>query len=146
MPDKIKDIMIDCPACEKETKITARDIKLAIQHKKETGGLILVSCNECCRALVMPEEIPGSGAALDEWFVEASENPDDYCACIPMLDPGQEKTPAGNYADLGVTYYRPGGGGLVMRKRPYMYSYGINPECHLKKNPSMGGKPYKTGR
>jgi len=146
MFNEIKEILIDCPVCEMETKITAREIKLAIQHKKYTGGLILVSCNECCRALVLPEEIPGDGAALDEWFVEAAEDPDDICPCLPMLDLGQEKIPSGSYDDLGVTYYRPGGGGLVMRKRPYMYTYGIDPACHLKKNPSMAGQAFKVGR
>jgi hypothetical protein len=145
MSGEIKDIMIDCPACEKETKITVRDIKLAIQHRKETGDLILVSCKECCRALVLPDDIPGDGAALEEWFVEATENPDDYCACIPMLDSDQEKIPAGGFDDLGVTKYRPGGGGPAMRKRPYMYAYGIDPACHMAKNPSMGGKPMKVG-
>jgi hypothetical protein len=146
MPDEIKDIMIDCPVCEKETKITVREMKLAIQHRKETGGLVLVSCTECCRALVLPDDIPRDGVALEEWFVEAAEDPDNCCACIPMLDPDQEKIPAGAFDDLGVIKYRPGGGGPVMRKRPYMYAYGIDPACHLKKNPSMGANPFKVGK
>jgi len=141
-----KDIVIDCPACERETKITTREIKLAVQHKKDTGGLILVSCTECCRALVLPDDIPGDGAALDEWFVDAVEDPEDYCACLRMLDSDQEKIPSGSFDDLGVTKYRPGGGGPAMRKRPYMYAYGIDPACHLKKNPSMGGQVFKVGK
>jgi len=144
MTDELKGITIDCVVCEKETTITARDIKLAIQHKKDTGGLILVSCNECCRVLVMPEGIPQDGAELEEWIVQAAEDPDDYCRCVPMLDSTQERIPAGSYADLGVTFYRPGGGGQPLKKRPYMYNYGIDPAKHIAKNPSMGGVPFRV--
>jgi len=141
----IRTIQIDCPACEKEITIQEHDIKLALQHKKDTGGLILVSCPECCRALVMPAAIPEDGAELEEWFVRAAEDPDEICPCIPMLDPEQEKIPNGSYSDLGVTFYRPGSGGQPLKKRPYMYNYGIDPACHMKKNPSMGGQPFKIG-
>lgn len=144
MTDEIKGITIDCPACERETTITAREIKLAIQHEKDTGGLILVSCNECCRVLVMPEGMPQDGAELEEWIVQAAEDPDDYCRCVPMLDPTQEQIPAGSYADLGVIFYRPGGGGIALKKRPYMRTYGINPQCHIAKNPGMGGVPFRV--
>lgn len=145
MAEELKGIDIDCPVCEKEVTITSREIKLAIQHKKDTGGLALVSCPECCRALVLPEGIPQSGAELEEWIISEIEDPEDCCGCVPMLDPTQEQIPTGSYADLGVTFYRPGGGGVAMKKRPYMYAYGIDPACHIAKNPGMGGKPFKAG-
>jgi hypothetical protein len=139
------DIKIDCPVCENPITIKARDIKLAVQHKKDTGGKILISCPECCRALVLPDGTPTDGAELEEWIVKESEKPDDCCGCVPMLDSTQEQIPNGSYTDLGVTFYRPGSGGKPMKKRSYMMTYGINPECHMAKNPGMGGKAFKTG-
>lgn len=136
------DIKIDCPVCENPIAIKARDIKLAVQHKKDTGGMVLVSCPECCRVLRIASEIPDD---ITEWIVEAAENPEDCCPCVPMLDSTQERIPSGSYADLGVTFYRPGGGGKPMKKRAYMATYGINPECHTEKNPGLGGKPFAIG-
>ena len=135
-------IEIMCPVCEKDISLTEREIKLAVRAKTETGGMVLVSCPECCRALRIASEIPDD---IAEWIAEAAEDPDTCCPCVPMLDPVQEQIPNGSYADLGVTFYRPGGGGKPMKKRPYMATYGINPECHTSKNPSMGGKPFKIG-
>ncbi len=138
------EINTDCPVCEKEISISARDIKLAISHRKETNGKILVSCPECCRALVLESEQIGEDQTIDEWIGTIAENP-DWCGCVPMLDSTQERIPNGSYADLGVTFYRPGGGGKPMKKRQYMATYGINPECHMKKNPGVGGKPFQIG-
>ncbi len=140
-----RNIKIDCPVCEEEVEISARDIRLAIQHKNKTGGKALVSCPECCRVLVLPEGVPESGDALEEWVTKEAENPEDCCGCVPVLDENVVKTPTGGYKDLNVWYYRPGGGGNALRKREYMLEYGINPECYMNKNPSMGGKPTKVG-
>jgi hypothetical protein len=138
------EITTDCPVCEKTITITSRDIKLAVQHKADTGGEVLVTCSECCRALRMPPDMP-QGGDLDEWISKVSTD-EDWNGCIPMLDPTQEAIPAGSYSDLGVTFYRPGSGGTPMKKRPYMFTYGINPECHMGKNPNMGGKPVELGK
>jgi hypothetical protein len=138
------DIKTDCPVCENPITIKARDIKLAVQHKKDTGGKILVSCPSCCRALALAGDVP-DGSTIEEWVTAMAENPDDWCGCVPMLDSTQEKIPSGSYADLGVTFYRPGSGGQPMKKRPYMFAYGIDPQCHMAKNPGMGGKPFKIG-
>jgi hypothetical protein len=139
------DIMIDCPVCEESVQIATREIKLAIQHKKDTDGKILITCPACCRALEVPPEIPQNGAELTEWLGEMAENPDDWCGCVPMLDMNQERRPAGGYADLNIWYYQPGGGGKPLPKRKYMLTYGINPQCYMAKNPDMGGKPTKLG-
>jgi hypothetical protein len=138
------DIETICPICEKDITIKARDIKLAVQHIKETNNKLLVGCPECCRVLLIPEKLP-EGGYLDEWIATIAEN-DDWCGCVPLLDPTQAKIPNGSYSDLGVTMYRPGSGGAPMRKRAYMLLYGIDPECHLAKNPSMGGKPKDLGK
>lgn len=132
-----------CPVCEKDMEIKARDLKLAIRHKAETGGKVLVSCPHCCRALKMPNDVPTEEANVDAWIGSVE---DDWESCVPMLDDTQARTPLGSYSDLGVTVYRPGSGGKAVGKRTYMYKYGINPECYLAKNPSMGRKPVVTGR
>jgi len=135
-------IEIICPICEKDISLTEREIKLAVRAKKDTGGMILVSCPECCRVLRIASEVPDD---ITEWIAEAAEDPDQCCPCVPMLDSTQEQIPNGSYADLGVTFYRPGNGGKPMKKRAYMTTYGINPECHMAKNPGLGGKPFKIG-
>ncbi len=38
----MKDISTICPVCEADIVITARELKLASQHRKETGGKVLV--------------------------------------------------------------------------------------------------------
>ena len=141
-----KDIVIDCPVCEDMVQIPARDIRLAIQHKGQTDGKILISCPDCCRALELPNEIPQSGAALTQWLGNLVDNPDDWCGCVPVIDPNIVITPAGGYADLNIWYYQPGGGGEALTKRKYMLTHGINPQCYQAKNPDMGGKPFVTGK
>lgn len=144
MSTKITKISTICPVCEKDIEIKTREIKLSMRHKKETGGKVLVSCPECCRALKLDDTVPTEESLIDSWVGEVSKD-EDWCGCLPMLDPTQEKTPAGSYSDLGVTVYRPGGGGKALGKYPYMAKYGINPQCYMAKNPSMGKKPFKIG-
>ena len=142
-----KDITIDCPVCEDTVNITARNIRLAIQHKKQTDGKILISCPSCCRALELPgNEIPQNGAELTQWLGKVADNPDDWCGCVPVLDENIVSTPNGGYADLNIWYYRPGNGGKPMTKRKYMLTYGIDPKCYQAKNPDMGAEPFDTGR
>ncbi len=136
-------ILTICPVCEHDMEITARDLKLAIRHKSETGNKILVHCPTCCRALRMPDDMPTKETEIDAWVGSVE---DDWESCVPMLDDTQARTPSGSYSDLGVTVYKPGSGGKAVGKRIYMYKYGINPECYLAKNPSMGKKPIVTGR
>jgi hypothetical protein len=141
-----KGITIDCPVCEEETTITEKEIRMAIQHRGSTGGKILVFCDQCCRALVLPEDVPTDGAALEQWITAEEENPDDCCECVPMLDRNQEITPNGGYADLNLWYYRPGNGKTPLPERRYRYTYGISPKCYQAKNPSMGGTPTRVGK
>ncbi|MFA7164602.1 MAG: hypothetical protein WC124_01980 [Desulfoplanes sp.] len=138
-------ITIECPACERDTVITDKMIKSGIRHSKDLGR-IFVWCDQCCRVLVMPDGIPTEGMALDQWITSEAENPDDCCGCVPLLDETPGITPTGSTGDLGVMKYIPGNGGKAIGKWDYMAAYGINPECHMAKNPSMGGKPFKTGR
>ena len=128
-----------CPVCEKDITITERDIKLAVQHKADTGGNVLVTCPECCRALVVPVE----GDPV-EWVISIAER-DDWNGCVAMLDDTEIQKPSGSRGDLGVLEYIPGNGAKALRKRPYMFVYGVNPECHTAHNPSMGKKPFVLG-
>jgi hypothetical protein len=137
----MSEILTICPVCEKDIKITERDILLAVQHKVDTGGNILVSCPECCRALVVPDV---DEANVTEWVISIAER-DDWNGCVPMLDDTQIRIPSGSRGDMGVLEYVPGSGGPAMRKRPYMWKYGVNPECHMKKNPDMGEEPFVIG-
>jgi hypothetical protein len=135
----MSDFETTCTVCEKDISITEREIKLAIQHKGETGGKILVSCPECCRVLVMPDDTP-EGADLSQWITYVQD-----VVCVPILDDDYIRIPAGKVVLLGKTSYKPGGGDQALGKRAYMYRYGINPECAVAKNPSVGGKPFKIG-
>jgi len=128
-----------CTVCENDISITEREIKLAIQHKGDTGGKILVSCPECCRVLVMPADTP-EGSDLVQWITDVQD-----VVCVPILNDDYIRIPAGRETLLGKTSYKPGGGDRSLGKRAYMFRYGINPECALAKNPSMGGKPFKIG-
>jgi hypothetical protein len=141
-----KGITIDCPVCENETTITAKEIRMAVQHRGKTGGKILVFCDQCCRALVLPEGVPTDGAALEQWIVSEEEDPQDCCGCVPMIDGDLEMfKPNGGYADLGLWFYKPGNGGKPLPEREYRYAYGISPKCHNAKNPGLGGKPKVLG-
>ena len=133
------EIVTTCPVCEEDITITDRDIKLSIQHKGDTGGKILVSCQNCCRVLVMPEDMP-QGADLDQWITDVGD-----VVCVPILNDDYIRIPAGKTVLLGKTTYMPGGGSGALMKRPYMFRYGINPECALAKNVSEGGKPFVIG-
>ncbi|MCK9571282.1 hypothetical protein M0R72_20200 [Candidatus Pacearchaeota archaeon] len=128
-----------CPVCESDISVTEREIKLAIQHKGDTGGKILVSCPECCRVLVMPSDMP-EGSDLTQWITDVQD-----VVCVPILNDDYIRIPTGQTILLGKKTYMSGGGDQALMKRPYMYRYGINPECALAKNASIGGKPFKIG-
>jgi hypothetical protein len=98
------EIVTTCPVCEEDITITDRDIKLSIQHKGDTGGKILVSCQNCCRVLVMPEDMP-QGADLDQWITDVGD-----VVCVPILNDDYIRIPAGKTVLLGKTTYMPGGG------------------------------------
>jgi hypothetical protein len=126
-----------CPVCENDISITEKEIKRAIMAKGETGGKVLISCPEDCRVLVMPADMP-EGAELSQWITDVQD-----VVCVPILDDDYIRIPAGQVILLGKKTYKPGGGDQALGKRAYMYRYGINPECAIAKNPSMGGKPFK---
>lgn len=133
-------IELICPVCENDISISTREIKLAISHKKETGGNVLVSCPECCRVLVMPLGVPEDTEAVEQWITDV-----DNVTCVPLLNGDYVRIPSGSITLLGRTTYKPGGGDTALPKRQYMFRYGINPECAVSKNPSLGGKPFVTG-
>ena len=136
----MKDIVTDCPVCEEEITITGREIKLASQHRAETGGRVLVSCPNCCRVLAMPDPIPEGEAELEAWSTSVDE-----CCCVPLLNSDLVRMPAGSENNLGKKVYRPGGGGPTLMKRPYMARYGIDPERALEKMRGGEKKPFKIG-
>jgi hypothetical protein len=136
----MKDIIIECPKCEREITLTTKEIKRSIERKSETGNVPLVSCPECCRVLILPE-VPKDEAALETWEPNV-----DNTVCIPFLDDTAIRMPNGMVEDLGVRKYTAGSGETGLAKRAYMRKYGINPECAYTKNPSMGGKPIKLGK
>jgi hypothetical protein len=118
-------LAIDCPICERAIEILEREMKLAVQHKRSTGDKPLVSCPKCCRVMELTGPLPEN---VQEWLV----NLDDII-CVPFLDDTYVKLPAGYQLIQGLKMYRPGGGGKLLRRRDYMYQYGMDPECRLKK-------------
>ena len=137
-------IETDCPICESPISISEKEIRLAISHKKDTDGKMLVTCPACCRALVLEGDKP-EDLSVEEWIAEIAKD-EDWCGCVPMLDPNQERIPAGGYADLNLWVYQPGGAGKALPRRQYMAAYGIDPQCYMEKNPDMGGKPVILGK
>lgn len=133
-------IQLICPVCEEDIEIADREIKIAIQHKKDTGGNVLVSCPECCRVLVMPKDMPVGNAELDQWVTDVQD-----VVCVPILNDDYIRIPTGQSDLLGKKTYMSGGGDTALMKRSYMFRYGVNPECALRKNMSLGSKPFKVG-
>ena len=123
--EKMSVLSIDCPVCERAIEISEREMRLAAQHKRSTGNKLLVSCPKCCRVLEMTGIQPEN---VQEWIV----NLDDII-CVPFLDDTYVKLPAGYQLIMGLKMYRPGGGGKLLRKREYMFQYGMDPECRLKR-------------
>jgi len=132
----MKDVSTICPVCETDIVIAAREIKLASQHRKETGGRVLVSCLNCCRVLALPGPIPEGEAELEEWATSVED-----CCCVPLLNDEDVRMPNGCIDNLGKKVYRPGGGGQALTKRAYMARYGIDPDAAWKK---MGGGSAST--
>ena len=133
------DISTSCPKCDEDIVIPSKEILKSIQRKAETGNIPLVSCPNCCRVLILPDA-PKEEAAFAAWEPNV-----DNQTCVPLLDDTAIRTPNGVTSDLGVKKYTAGGGETGLSKREYMRKYGINPECHYLKNPSMGDKPFKVG-
>jgi len=136
------DIIIECPACYRDTVITERMLRSGIKHSKDIGAILVWCADHCCRVIRVPVAVPTEDSEFSKWIQNESENPADMMKCVPMIDATQARTPTGSTGDLGVLRYQPGGGGPALDKWAYMVAYGINPECHLAKNPGMGGKPF----
>ena len=134
----VKNISTNCPACENDIIISEKEMRLAIQHK--AGDKVLVTCPVCCRVLILPD-VPTNDAAFDQWTPDVQGE-----VCIPFIIDTDLRTPNGAIDNLGVKLYTSGAGVTGLSKRAYMARYGINPECYMAKNPSMGGKPFKVGR
>jgi hypothetical protein len=119
-------IQLICPVCERDIEIPERDLQLAFKHKAESGDRAMASCPKCCRAL----EINGGGLPgnIDSWLPDI-----DDMFCFPFLEDTVARNPAGYEVEGGIIYYRPGGGGSLLPKREYMFKYGIDPECSLKR-------------
>jgi hypothetical protein len=134
----MKEILIICPICEEDIVISERELKIASQHRKETGGKVLISCPKCHRVLALPNPLPEGEAELEEWATSVED-----CCCVPLLNDEDVRMPNGCIDNLGKKVYRPGGGGPALMKRAYMFRYGINPETAWAE---MGGgqqKPFK---
>ena len=137
----MKEIVTICPVCEEDIIISPRELKIASQHRSETGGRVLVSCPNCCRVLVLPDPIPEGEAELEAWITSVDE-----CCCVPLLNDEDVKMPNGCIDNLGKKVYRPGGGGPALMKRAYMARYGIDPEKALEKmHGNAKREPFKIG-
>ena len=137
----MKEIVTICPVCEEDIIISPRELKIASQHRAETGGRVLVSCPKCCRVLAMPDPMPEGEAELEAWATSVEE-----CCCVPLLNDEDAREPAGCIDNLGKKVYRPGGGGPALMKRAYMARYGIDPERALEKMRGDAKRaPFKIG-
>ena len=136
----MKEISTICPVCEADITISSRELKIASQHRAETGGRVLVSCPNCCRVLALPDPIPEGEAELEAWATLVED-----CCCVPLLNDEDAREPAGCIDNLGKKVYRPGGGGPALMKRPYMARYGIDPEAAWKKMSGGEKKPFMIG-
>jgi hypothetical protein len=133
----MQNLEVTCPVCENDIVITEKEMKLAVQHIAETGGVPLVSCTECCRVLSLPE-MPTNGDLLENWVPDVSGE-----TCVPFLDDEFVREPNGVTIHLGAKVYTSGSGVTGLTKRAYMHRYGMNPECAIAKNKNMGRTPYK---
>lgn len=134
----MKEITTICPVCEEDITISPRELKIASQHRAETGGRVLVSCPNCCRVLALPDPIPEGEAELEAWAADVSD-----CCCVPLLNDEDVRMPNGCINNLGKKVYRPGGGGPALMKRAYMARYGIDPERAWKKIGGGEKKPFE---
>jgi len=101
-------------------EISNRDIKLAVSHMM--GGKALVHCPDCCRVLVLPDDVPEGAADLEEWVI-VQEQSDDWCPCISLLNDEEAKLPGGVIENVGKKLYRPGEGSGLYSKREYMLRF-----------------------
>lgn len=129
-----------CPICEEDITISSRELKISSQHRKETGGKVLVSCPNCCRVLALPDPIPEEEAELEAWSTSVED-----CCCVPLLNDEDVRIPNGVMDNLGKKAYRPGGGGPALMKRAYMARYGINPETMWARMQGGEKKAFKIG-
>ena len=118
----MRDLNTICPYNENDIVIPERDMKLAVIFKSKSGDKLLVSCPDCCRVF---ELVPDNEK---EWKPDMSK-----MVCVPFLDDAVFRIPAGIIKEAGETKYRPGSGEDALPKREYMFTYGIDPECHFAK-------------
>jgi len=132
MAKTLREIYTVCPYCEEDIVIGEREIKLAVRHGSKTGRA-LVACENCCRTLQLPENVPEGEADLAEWFVDLHRESDDWLDCIGLLNQEVEKEPLGFEMISQVVYYKSGGGAKGLRRREYMEAFGFDPYCFLHK-------------
>jgi hypothetical protein len=132
-----------CPVCDQEIEIDPGKIVRSFLHLNETNGLLLVGCTNCCRAIKLPSNVPTNGAAnVEEWAMQQSQS-DSWLECIPLLEPQLVQEPNGVIDYHGEKVYRPGDGKDLLRKYPYMYKYGVDPECmYAKMKDGKEQKPF----
>jgi hypothetical protein len=116
------DLLTICPYEEIDITISERNIELAKMHRGTSGKKLLVACPECCRTL---EITPNN---IDEWSPDLRN-----VSCVPLLQSEEVRIPNGYMKVGGLILYRPGGGDQLLRKREYMYLYGMDPQCYLDK-------------
>ena len=114
-----------CPVCDQDIEITDDAIRHSIVHLPETNNVLLVSCPNCCRALV-PN---ATGDRLQELSVVLPGQAENWLACVPLLEPQLIQEPNGCNDYQGEKVYRPGDGNDQLRRYPYMFKYGIDPAC-----------------
>ena len=128
-----------CPVCDHEFEITKGMISIAMNHRHETGSVVLVADpwngdrdnpEGCCRALIIPSPDDKNGTVSpEEYYVQLGGDSDDYLDCIPLLEDQIAKEPDGMIDYQGEKVYRPGDGSAPLRRWDYMFKFGIDPAC-----------------
>ena len=132
-----------CPVCDQEIEIAPGNIVRSYLHLNDTNGVLLVGCTNCCRSLKLPSNVPTNGAAnVEEWAMQQSQS-NSWLECIPLLEHQLVQEPNGVNDYQGEKVYRPGDGSDQLRKYPYMFKYGVDPECMwAKMKGGSGQKPF----
>jgi hypothetical protein len=129
-----------CPVCDQDIEIDPGKIVRSFLHLNETNGVLLVGCTNCCRSLKLPSNVPTNGAAnVEEWATKQAKS-DSWLECIPLLEQQLVKEPNGVNDYQGEKVYTPGGDTEHLRKYPYMFKYGVDPECMWAKMKGGDGK------
>jgi len=128
-----------CLTCERDFKISEKEINLAKSFLPQTGEKALISCG-CCSAgcgtvYELPPEVPDSTAGIKEWIIKQVEDEEAWLQCIPLRGIVAVEPIARNELPpkSGRFFYKPGGGQEDEEypdgypRRIYMFRFGVDP-------------------